>query len=60
MPARKLAGLIGKIISMSIGLGPVTRLMTSALCATLYQKVASLVPEFNFITRGFTRIRLLD
>ena len=40
MPARKLASLIGKIVSMSIGLGPVTRLMTRALYTTLHQKVA--------------------
>ena len=40
VPARKLASLIGKIVSMSIGLGPVTRLMTRALYATLHQKVA--------------------
>ena len=40
MPARKLASLIGKIVSMSIGLGPVTRLTTRALYATLNHKVA--------------------
>ena len=40
VPARKLVSLICKIVSMSIGLGPVTRLMTKALYATLNQKVA--------------------
>ena len=40
MPARKLASLIGKIVSISIGLGPVTRLMTRALYTTLHQMVA--------------------
>ena len=40
VPARKLASLISKIVSMSIGLGPVTRLVTRALYATLHQKVA--------------------
>ena len=39
--ARKLVSLIGKIVSMSISLGPVTRLiMTRALYATLHHKVA--------------------
>ena len=37
VPARRLASLIGKIISM---LGPITRLMTRALYATLQRKVA--------------------
>ena len=40
MPARKLASLIGKIISMSLALGPVTRLMTRSLYATLNSRVA--------------------
>ena len=40
VPARKLASLIGKNVSMSIGLGSVTRLMTKALYTTLNQKVA--------------------
>ena len=40
VPTRKLASLIGKIVSMSIGLGPVTRMMTRALYTTLHQKVA--------------------
>ena len=39
MPARKLASLI-KIISMSLALGPVTRLMTRSLYATLNSRVA--------------------
>ena len=50
MSARKLASLIGKIISMSLALGPVTRLMTRSLNATLNNRVAwcqklSLTPE---------------
>ena len=50
MPARKLASIIGKIISMSLALGPVTQLMTRSLYATLNNKVAwcqkfSLTPE---------------
>ena len=40
MPARKLASLIGKIMSMSLALGPVTRLMTRSLYATLNNRVA--------------------
>ena len=35
MPARKLASLIGKIISMSLALHPVTRLMSHNLYATM-------------------------
>ena len=31
LPARSLASIIGKLISMSIALGPVTRLMTKEL-----------------------------
>ena len=44
-PARLLASAIGKIISMSLGLGPVTRLMMRSLYANLncrtvwYQKL---------------------
>ena len=40
MPARKLASLIEKIISISLALGPVTRLMTRSLYATLNNRVA--------------------
>lgn len=40
MPARKLASLIRKIISMSLALGPVTQLMTHSLYATLNNRVA--------------------
>ena len=40
MPARMLASLIGRIMSMSLALGPVTRLMTRSLYATLNSKVA--------------------
>lgn len=32
MPARMLASLIGRIVSMSLALGPVTRLMTQLVC----------------------------
>ena len=35
IPAKVLASLIGKIVSMSLALGPVTRLMTRSLYATL-------------------------
>ena len=35
MPARALANLIGKIIAMSLALGPVTRLTTRSLYAVL-------------------------
>ena len=38
--ARQLASLIGKIVSMSLGLGPVTRLMTRNLCAVLNCRLA--------------------
>ena len=40
MPARELASLIGKIISMSLALGPVTRMMTRKLYAVLNSRVA--------------------
>ena len=35
LPARSLAGITGKLISMSIALGPVTRLMTRSLYALI-------------------------
>ena len=40
VPARELASLIGKIISMSLALGPVTRMMTRKLYAVLNSRVA--------------------
>ena len=40
IPARKLASLIGKIISMSLALGPVARLMTRNLYAVLNCRLA--------------------
>ena len=40
VPARQLASAIGKIISMSLGLGPITRLMTRSLYANLNKKTA--------------------
>ena len=40
MQARLLASLIGKIMSMSLALGPVTRLMTRSLYAALNSKSA--------------------
>lgn len=40
VPARVLASLIGKIISMSLALGPVTRLMTRNLYAVLNCRLA--------------------
>ena len=40
MPARKFASLIGKIISMFLALGPVTRLMTRSLYVTLNNRIA--------------------
>ena len=38
VPARSLASLIGKIMSMSLALGPVTRLMTHSLYSVLNSK----------------------
>ena len=40
VPARCLASLIGKIMSMALALGPVTRLMTRSLYAVLNRKAA--------------------
>ena len=40
VPARELASLIGKIISMSLALGPITRLMTRNLYAVLNCRLA--------------------
>ena len=40
IPAKTLASLIGQITSMSIALGPVTRLMTRSLYATLNDRVS--------------------
>jgi len=40
VPARKVASVIGKIISMSLALGPVTRLMTRSLCAMLRDRTS--------------------
>ena len=40
VPARQLASVIGKIMSMSLALGPVTRLMTRKLYFLLNQKTA--------------------
>ena len=40
VPARELASVIGKIISMSLALGPVTRLMTRNLYAVLNCRLA--------------------
>ena len=40
MPARKLASLIGKVISTSLTLGPVTQLMTYSLYVTENSRVA--------------------
>ena len=40
VPARHLASVIGKISSMSLGLGPVSRLMTRSLYATLNKKLS--------------------
>ena len=40
VPARQLASVIGKIMSMSMALGPVTRLMTRKLYFVLNQKTA--------------------
>ena len=40
IPARSLASLIGKIMSISLALGPVTRLMTCSLYVTLNSKAA--------------------
>ena len=45
MLAGKLASLIGRIMSMSLALGPVTRLMTCSLYATLNSKVRSMVSK---------------
>ena len=40
VPARQLASVIGKIMSMSLALGPVTRLMTRSLYFVLNQRTA--------------------
>ena len=40
LPAKQLASLIGKIVSMSPALGSVTRLMTRSLYATLNSRIA--------------------
>ena len=40
IPAKQLASLISKIVSMSLALGSVTRLMTRSLYATLNSRVA--------------------
>ena len=40
VPARQLASVIGKIISMSLGLGPIARLMTRSLYASLNKRTA--------------------
>ena len=40
VPARQLGSVIGKIISMSLGLGPITRLMTRSLYTNLNGKTA--------------------
>jgi len=40
VPARCLASIVGKISLMSLGLGPVTRLMTQSLYATLNKKLS--------------------
>ena len=40
VPARLLASVIGKIMSMSLGLGPVTHLMTGSLYANLNYRTA--------------------
>ena len=40
LPARSLASITGRLISMSIALGPVTRLMTRNLYALIYNKHA--------------------
>lgn len=40
VPAKLLASIIGQIISMSVALGPVTRLMTRGLYAALNNKVS--------------------
>jgi len=40
VPARQLGSVIGKIIAMSLGLGPVTRLMTHCLYSNLNKKTS--------------------
>ena len=40
VPARSLASLVGRIMSMSLALGPVTRLMTRSMYALLNSKAA--------------------
>ena len=40
IPARVLASVIGKIIAMSLALGPVTRLMTRSLYAVLNSRLS--------------------
>ena len=40
VPARQLASMVGKIMSMSLALGPVTRMMTRNLYLVLNQRIA--------------------
>ena len=40
VPAKQLASLIGKVMSMSLAFGPVTRLMTRNLYAVLNHRLA--------------------
>ena len=55
-PARKLASLIGKIVSMSIPSYQAND--QGSVCHNTSK--GSLVPKFNIITRGCTRISVLD
>ena len=50
VPAKLLASAIGKIVSMSLALGPVTRLMTHSMYSVLNSRVSwchqlALIPE---------------
>lgn len=55
VPARKVASVIGKIITMSLGLGPITCLMTRSLYAGLNRWV----PKNTLDYRSFARVRVL-
>ena len=58
LSARELASIIGKIIAMSLALGPVSRLMTRRLYALLNSR--DYWCQLLKISRGQNRARILD
>ena len=59
VPARLLASVIGKIITMSLGLGPVTRLMTRSLYAHLNCRTAW-CQKLNLNTEALQELEFWD